>query len=102
MREGKEKKGEKKKGKEKKKRNERKTKERRKKNVRGKEGKKEERNEKGSDSWCSDGRKLLVQELKLVYSTRTTSRFQKQKEIEFSHTLVPPNLRAVNSHVVQP
>ena len=35
--------------------------------------------EKGFDSWCSDSWKSLVQELKLVYSTRITSRCQKQK-----------------------
>ena len=33
-----------------------------------------ERKEKGSNSLCSDGRKFLVRELKLVYSTRATSR----------------------------
>ena len=30
--------------------------------------------EKGSNSRCSDGQKLLVRELKLVYSTRAMSR----------------------------
>ena len=87
----------------KKKRNERKTKERRKKKyVSGKEGKKGERKEKGSDSRCSDGQKSIGRELKLVYSTRTTSSCQKQKEVGFSPTLVPLNLRVVNSCVVQP
>ena len=50
--------------------------------------------EKGSDSWCSDGRKLLVRELKLVYAIRVTcgyrnlnfsSKFQK---VGVSPTLV--------------
>ena len=47
--------------------------------MRGKEkgGKKEE--EKGSDSQCSDGRKSLVRELKLIYLTRATGRCQKPK-----------------------
>ena len=38
-----------------------------------------ERKKKGSNSLCSDGPKSLVRELKLVYSTRATSRCQKQK-----------------------
>ena len=40
---------------------------------------KEKKKEKGFDSQCFDGRKSLVRELKLVYSTRATSRSQKQK-----------------------
>ena len=51
---------------------------RKKKYVRGKE-EKGERKENGSDSQCSDGRKLIGQELKLTYSTRAMSRCQKQK-----------------------
>ena len=35
--------------------------------------------EKGSDSQCSDSWKSIVRELKLVYSTRDTSRCQKPK-----------------------
>ena len=37
-----------------------------------------ERKEKGSNSCCSNGRKSIGQELKLIYSTRATSRFQKK------------------------
>ena len=92
-----------------KKRKERKTKEKRKKkSVRGKgkkKGKERKRERAGralSDFWCSDGRKSIGQELKLVYSTRAMSRCQKQKEVGFSPTLVPLNLRAINGHVVQP
>ena len=67
-------------------------------------GKKEkgQRKEKGSDSQCSDGWKSIGQELKLVYSTRATSRCQKQEEVGFSPTLVPLNLRDVNGLLVQP
>ena len=61
-----------------------------------------ERKENDSDSRCYDGRKSLVRELKLVYSTRATSRCQKTKEVEFFPTLVPLNLRVVNGRVVQP
>ena len=61
-----------------------------------------ERKEKGSDSQYSDGRKSIGQELKLVYSTRATSRCQKTKDVGFSPTLVPLNLRVVNGCVVQP
>ena len=46
--------------------------------------------------------KSLVRELKLVYSTRATSRCQKTKVLGFSSTLVPLNLRVVNDRVVQP
>ena len=97
----------------KKKRKERKTKEMREKESArgkgrkmGKERKKEERKERAgrelSDFWCFDGRKSIGRELKLVYSTRATSRCQKQKEVGFSPTLVPPNLRVINSRVIQP
>ena len=69
--EEKEKKGEKKKRKE-----EMRGKKKEEKSVRGGE---RERKEKGFNFRCSDSRKLLVRELKLVYSTRATSRCQKQK-----------------------
>ena len=69
--------------------------------MRGKEGKKKERKEKSFDSRCSDGQKSIGRELKLVYSSRATSRCQKH-EVRFSPTLVPPNLRALNGHVVEP
>ena len=67
-------------------------------------GKKEkgEREEEGFDSRCSDGQMLIGRELKLAYSTRVTSRCKKQKEVGFSPTLVPLNLRAINGCVVQP
>ena len=58
----------------------RKTKERRKQKRVGRSvcgGEKKKKKEKGFDSQCSDGQKLLVRELKLVYSTRATSRCQK-------------------------
>ena len=55
----------------------------------------------GSDSQCFDSRKSIGLELKLVYSPRDTSRCQKHKEVGFSPTLVPPNLRVVNGRVVQ-
>ena len=68
--------------------------------------KREERKERAdcalSDFWCSDGQKSVGRELKLVYSTRATSRCQKHKEVGFSPTLVPLNLRVVNGRVVQP
>ena len=64
--------------------------------------KKGERKENGSDSRCSNSQKSIGRELKLVYSTKATSRCQKQKGVRFSPTLVSPNLRAVNDHVVQP
>ena len=38
---------------------------------------------------------MIGRELKLVYSTRATSRCQKQQEVRFSLTLVPLNLMAV-------
>ena len=53
-------------------------------------------------SQCSDGRKSIGRELKLFYSPRATSRCQKQKEVGFSPTLVPLNLRPANGRVVQP
>ena len=92
----KEKKGEKRKVKRKKKRKGRKERKGGKqkgggKSVRGGEKKKE----KGFDSRCFDDQKL-VRELKLVYSTRATSRCQKTKEVEFSPTLVSLNLMAVS------
>ena len=61
-----------------------------------------ERKAKGSNSWCSDGRKSLVRELKLVYSTRAISRCQIIKKVGFSPKSIPLNLRAVNDRVVQP
>ena len=61
-----------------------------------------ERKEMGSNSWCSDARKSIGLEFKLVYSMRTMSRCQKQKEVGFSPTMVPFNLRVVNGRVVQP
>ena len=99
--------GKEKKRKEKKKRRQRK--ERRKKEKKGRKERNEriknpcveengERKEKCSDSWKSIG-----QELKLVYSTRATSRCQKKKkEVGFSPTLVPLYLRAINGRMVQP
>ena len=39
---------------------------------------KEKGKKKGFDR-CSDGQKSLVRELKLVYSTRATGKYQKQK-----------------------
>ena len=90
----------KRKRKEKNKRNEkkRKGKEERKENE---ENKREEENlcvkekgkKKGFDSWGFNSRESLVRELKLVYSTRATSRCQNHKEVRFSPTLVPLNLR---------
>ena len=79
----------KKKGKEKKKRKEKKEKKRKKgkkmrkkkiggRSMRGGERKKKKK-KKGSNSRCYDGWKSLVRELNLVYLTRATSRFQKQK-----------------------
>ena len=70
-------------------------------------GKKREKGERRagyalSSSRCSHGRKSRSRELKLVYSPRATSRFQKHKEVVFSPTLIPPNLRVVNGYVVQP
>ena len=64
--------------------------------------KKEERKENGFNSRCSNGRKLIGRELKLVYSPRATSRCKKKKknEVEFFPTLVPYNLRTVNGCVV--
>ena len=68
--------------------------------------KREERKERVghalSDFRCFDYRKSIGRELKLVYSTRATSRCQKQKEVGFSPTLIPLNLRVVNDRVVQP
>ena len=64
--------------------------------------KKGEIKEKGFDSRCSDGQKSIDRELKLVYSPRATSSCQKHKKVGFSPTLVPPNIRVVNGHVVQP
>ena len=61
-----------------------------------------ERKEKGSDFRYSDCRKSIGQESKLVYATRATSRCQKHKEVGFSPTLVPLNLKAANGRVVQP
>ena len=95
----KERKGKEKKRKEKKIK-ERKTKDEEKQDVLGKE--KGKRKEKGFDSQCSDGRKSLVRELKLVYSMRAMSRCQKIKEVGFFPTLTPFNLRVVNGRVVQP
>ena len=78
------KKGKEKKIKEKNKRNEKKKEER--KETGGKKLRKNpcveekgKRKENDSNSRCSDGRKSLVRELKLVYSTRATSMCQKQK-----------------------
>ena len=72
----------------------------------GKEKKREGRKERVgralSDFRCFNGRKSIGRESKLVYSTRATSRCQKQNEVGFSRTLVHLNLRAVNFHVVQP
>ena len=96
---GKERKGEKKKNKEERKERRGKTKERIKNPYVEEKGK---RKEKCSDSWCSDGWKSIDLELKLAYSTRATSRCQKQKEVGFSPTLVPLNLRAINGCMVQP
>ena len=92
---------------------ERKTKEKRKqissweRNEKGKRKEnREERKERDdhalSDFRCSDSRKSIGRELKSIYSTIATSRFQKQKEAGFSPTIVPLNLRAVNGRVVQP
>ena len=86
-------------GEEKKRENERDKKKRRKTMCGGKEKKKKEN---GTNSLCFDGRKSIVREIKLVYSMRAMSRCQKKKEVGFSPTLVPLNLRAVNGHVVQP
>ena len=61
-----------------------------------------ERKENGSDSQCSKGRKSIDRELKLVYSTRATSKCQKLKEVGFSPTFVLLNLRVVNGRAVQP
>ena len=55
-----------------------------------------------SGSLCSDDRKSIGRELKSVYSPRATSKCQKQKEVGFSLTLVPLNLRAVNGRVASP
>ena len=71
----------------------------------GKEKKKKGKRRVGhalSGSRCSDSRKSIGQELKSVYSTKATSRFQKHKEVGFSPTLVPLNLRAINDSVIQP
>ena len=65
-------------------------------------GGKWERKKKSSDSRCFDSRKSISQELKLVYSMRATSRCQKTKEVGFSSTLVPLNLRTENGRIVQP
>ena len=54
----------------------------------GKERKNERASHALSDSQCSDGRKSISRELKLVYSTRTTNMCQKQKEIRFSSILI--------------
>ena len=40
------------------------------------EEKKKRKKEKGSDSQCSDSRKSLVRELKLVYAIRATHEYQ--------------------------
>ena len=63
--------------------------------------KKRERKEKGYDSRCSNCQKSIGRELK--FSTRRELRVgakNKQKEVMFSPTLVPPNLRTVNGRVV--
>ena len=44
---------------------------------------KEKKTKGGSDSRCSDNQNSLVRELKLVYSMRDTSRYQKQKRYSF-------------------
>ena len=74
----------------------RKTKEMRKIRVWRKKGKEKKR------APIPDVPKSLVRELKLVYSTRATSRCQKTKVLGFSPTLIPFNLRVVNDRVVQP
>ena len=55
---------------------------------------------------CSDGRSSVARELKLVYSTRATSRHQERKDSVLhtprgrtSPTRVPFHLRAVNGRV---
>ena len=107
-RQGKEKEREKEKKKRKEERKERRGKQKReekKKIVCGKGKKKrgEKRVDRAlSDFRCFDDRKSIGRELKLVYSTRATSRFQKHKEVGFAPTLVPLNLRVVNGRVVQP
>ena len=96
------------KGKEKKKKRKEKNKGKKKKEKKRRKIKREEKDpcvekkekKKGFDSWCSDSWKLIGRELKLVYSPRATSRYQKHKEVDFSPTLVPPNLRTVNGRVV--
>ena len=57
---------------------------------------------------CSDDQSSVTRELKLVYSTRATSRYQERKDSVFhaprgrvSPTRVPFYLRAVNGHVGQ-
>ena len=88
-----------------KKRNEMKTKKRKeKKSVLGKRKKKGERRVGHAlfGSRCSDCRKLIGRELKLVDSSRATSRCKKHKEVGFSPTLVPLNPRVLNNRVVQP
>ena len=57
---------------------------------------------------CSDGQSLVARELKLVYSTRGTSRYQEWKDSvlhvprgRVSPTRVPFHLRAVNGRVGQ-
>ena len=57
---------------------------------------------------CFDGRRSVAQELKLVYSTRATSRYHNGRircftlqEVGVSSTRVPFYLRAVNGRVGQ-
>ena len=57
---------------------------------------------------CSDRRSSVARELKLVYSTRATSRYEERKDSvlhsprgRVSPTWVPFHLRAVNGHVGQ-
>ena len=53
----------------------------------GKERKRERADHALPDFQCSEGQKSICRELKLVYSTRATSRCQKQKEVGvFSYT----------------
>ena len=47
---------------------------------REREREKGERKKKKGFSWCSDGRNSVAREAKLVYSTRTTSRYQERKD----------------------
>ena len=83
-------------------------KKRKKKENKGEENKREKekktcvgKKENDSDSRCSDNQKSIGRELKLAYSSRATSRCQKHKDVGFSSTLVPPNLRVINDCVIQ-